>query len=164
MRRSFYYLWIIVIFGYTYQVWAKATTTITCYDKEGCYNQEIELKAKLQWIDENGKAHNLSGKVIKFYIDNIYKGEDKTNWPWGNAVINYTIDVEEGEHTIKAVFEGDDEYEASEGTAKLTVKRKETAITLKLEPSEVSVGQLVKISGKLKWVKSGLDKALPTSV
>ena len=92
-------------------------TKLTCYDKETVVDTEVNLEAKLEevafpYIDiEYGN--------VKFYINNVYVGEDLTD-DNGKAYVPYTPPVV-GTFTIKAVFEADGDYNGSECTATLIV-------------------------------------------
>lgn len=72
---------------------------------------EIGLDVTLYRADTNS---SLSGKTIKFYIDDNYQGSSTTS---GSGVASYVFTgVNSGSHVLKAVFEGDTDYKTSTWT------------------------------------------------
>jgi len=75
----------------------------------------------IDWTVDLKDSNNtrLVGKPVKFYLDNVYI-ETITVEPFGGASwSNY--DYWDGTHTIKAVFEGDNDYEASQLEKTVTI-------------------------------------------
>ena len=65
--------------------------------------------------DANNTA--LSGKTVKFYIENTFIMSKTTQ---SNGTTGFNSQTTWGTHTIKAVFEGDDSYEGSEVSRTVT--------------------------------------------
>jgi len=79
--------------------------------------QQGTLKAKLE--DNSYWNYDLPNKTVKFYVDNTFKGSDVTD-DQGEVSISYTHSSE-GTFQLKAVFEGDSSYNATDKTVTVTV-------------------------------------------
>jgi uncharacterized repeat protein (TIGR01451 family) len=89
----------------------------------------------------------LSNKTIEFWIDNIKIGEKTTNAS-GIATFNYIITQTPGNHTLKAVFNGDTIYQVCNITGQLYVPQADLylKITSKKNPK---VSELFTVTYKL---------------
>lgn len=82
---------------------------------KGFYGKFTKLTAILK--DSHGKA--ISGKIIKFYVNNKFIGQAITNVA-GLATFNYKV-MSAGSLTVGATFEGDNSYVNSSKISKLAV-------------------------------------------
>ena len=89
----------------------KLQTSIT----ESALDTDFDLNWSVILKDENNTS--LVGKTVKFYLDNVLKAT-KTNTILGTSWYDDSV---MGTHTIKAVFEGDDTYEASQLEKTVTI-------------------------------------------
>ncbi len=89
----------------------KLQTTIT----ENYLDTDFGLDWGVNLKDENNNV--LTGKTVKFYLDNVLKSTQTTI---GTGAIWYDDSVM-GTHTIKVVFEGDEDYEPSQLEKTVTI-------------------------------------------
>jgi len=95
-------------------------TTLTCHGVDCKKGEWVTLRATLKEKD-TGKP--IPGKLVKFYVDGVWKGEDTTDGN-GDASISTRCNWSPGTHTIKAVFEGYEnlyKYKSSSDSATLRV-------------------------------------------
>lgn len=93
---------------------AKTATTLTSSQiSDNDFVPSVGWQVLLK--DANNTA--LSGKTVKFYIDNTFISSNTTQ---SNGTTGFTSQTNWGTHTIKAVFEGDDSYEGSEVSRTVT--------------------------------------------
>ncbi|MEW6482766.1 MAG: Ig-like domain-containing protein, partial [bacterium] len=120
-----------IILGITmsFLVYAGIETRIRVKDKEGYIGEKITLDGWLEYKD-GSRWKKLKDKTVKLEVDNAYVGSDVSDDSWGANwdYKDYVINVPVGEHTIKGRFEGDGTYNASEGTGKLKVNKKDSVI------------------------------------
>ena len=89
----------------------KIQTTIT----ESHLDTDFALDWGIILKDENNNS--VVGKTVKFYLDNVLKAT-KTNMNMGTSWVDDSV---MGTHTIKAVFEGDTDYEPSQLEKTVTI-------------------------------------------
>ena len=80
--------------------------------------QLVKVTAVLKDSDGNP----LSAKPVKFYMDGLYKGRAKTNDEGIAKLMCFVMAPSEKRIEIKAVFEGDPEYEPSEGIGSMQIE------------------------------------------
>lgn len=84
---------------------------------KGTYGKTTVLKVTLK--DSSGKA--IVGKYIKFYVNNKYVGQTKTN-SLGIASLNYKV-TGTGSLVVKTTFASDSSYNGSSVSSKLSVPK-----------------------------------------
>ena len=92
-----------------------ATKTQTTITEEYC-DTDFNISWGVKLKDSSNTA--LENKQIKFYVDNTLKDTVTTN-SYGADFLCF--DYFDGTHTIKAVFEGDNDYEASQLEKTVTI-------------------------------------------
>ncbi len=95
----------------------RIKTTITTNSQKGTYGKTTTLKATLK--DTNDKV--IAGKYVKFYVNNKYIGQAKTN-SQGIATLNYKV-TNTGTLTVKTLTETDNTYQSSTISTKLSVPK-----------------------------------------
>ncbi|MEM3507171.1 MAG: hypothetical protein QXT31_05920 [Candidatus Bathyarchaeia archaeon] len=114
------------------------------YDGEAKFGSTLLLIAKL--IDNNGNP--IPNEKIDFYIDSINIGYNKTNKA-GIAYLNYTLNLDAGEYSLKAIFEGSSKLASNAINIQLSVGKVSTFIEAIL-PTSISVDEPVNILVFLK--------------
>jgi len=117
-------------------------------DKTAVVGDTLDLEVKLK---DKATGAGINGKWIEFYklVDSseVSIGSCTTDSN-GECSITYTCNVAETA-TIKAKFEGDDEYNASECTFTISVSKKPTDLTCYNKSAKV--GQSVDLEAKLEF-------------
>ncbi|MBF4468046.1 MAG: hypothetical protein ISP01_01440 [Methanobrevibacter arboriphilus] len=93
----------------------KTSTSMSNY--KGTYGKNTVLKATLK--DANGKV--IIGKYIKFYVNNKYVGQAKTN-SQGIATLKYKV-KNTGSLVVKSSFASDNTYQSSSISKKLSIPK-----------------------------------------
>ncbi|MCC7561768.1 MAG: Ig-like domain-containing protein [Methanobrevibacter arboriphilus] len=93
----------------------KTSTSMSNY--KGTYGKNTVLKATLK--DATGKA--IIGKYIKFYVNNKYVGQAKTN-SQGIAALKYKV-KNTGSLVVKSSFASDNTYQSSSISKKLSIPK-----------------------------------------
>ena len=93
----------------------KTSTSMSNY--KGTYGKNTVLKATLK--DANGKA--IIDKYIKFYVNNKYVGQAKTN-SQGIAALKYKV-KNTGSLVVKSSFASDNTYQSSSISKKLSIPK-----------------------------------------
>ncbi|BBL62254.1 beta strand repeat-containing protein [Methanobrevibacter arboriphilus] len=124
----------------------KTSTSMSNY--KGTYGKNTVLKATLK--DANGKA--VVGRYVKFYVNNKYVGQAKTN-SQGLAALNYKV-KNTGSLTIKAISVSDSTYQSSTRSSKLSVPK---LSKVKIKNSYAVKGK--KITFKTLLANFGPDKS-----
>jgi hypothetical protein len=107
---------------------ADEGTTETYLDDvsgSGVYAGNATLTATLLDDDDNA----LSGKTVKFYVDEVYVGSADTD---ANGVAEYTWNahvLDAGDYDMEAIFDGDGSYDASSEEGTLTIDKASTTVT-----------------------------------
>ena len=99
----------------------KFNSNIIADDVTGTVGDSVDLTATL--TDDNGDP--IIGKNVRFQINGADVGTAPTNGA-GIATLSHNINENPGNHEIRAIFDGDEEYESSENTATLTVNKMAT--------------------------------------
>jgi hypothetical protein len=123
--------------GYSLQIegYRKYKTSLTIKNVQTEAGKEVKIRAILTF--EYG---GVSDATVNFYINGSYIGSAKTD-SHGNAELKYTP-RDPGTYEIKAVFQGTQIYNASEGYGFLLVKegiekpRKTPAVVVTTEPAK----------------------------
>lgn len=95
----------------------KIKTSTSMSNSKGTYGKNTVLKAILK--DANGKV--VVGRYVKFYVNNKYVGQAKTN-SQGLAALNYKV-KNTGSLTIKSISVSDGTYQSSTRSSKLSVPK-----------------------------------------
>jgi len=89
----------------------------------------------------------LSGLLVTIYLDNSTIGSTVT---LGDGTYSYTMVAPgAGSYTIRAQWPGDSRYTAASGTTSISIAYADTSLSLTLDPSEVSPGSSVSVTGSL---------------
>ncbi|MCC7561769.1 MAG: hypothetical protein KO253_02960 [Methanobrevibacter arboriphilus] len=126
----------------------KIKTSTSMSNSKGTYGKNTVLKATLK--DANGKA--VVGRYVKFYVNNKYVGQAKTN-SQGLAALNYKV-KNTGSLTIKAISVSDSTYQSSTRSSKLSVPK---LSKVKIKNSYAVKGK--KITFKTLLANFGPDKS-----
>lgn len=120
-------------------------TTIKTEALTGNKGETVNLKATLM-----DKIHNtpLAGKTIEFLINNKSVGSAVTNSN-GIATLPYKIIQNGGLYNIEAVFNSDDVYSGSTGSANLKVHQSDLYVTIKTSDSNPKIGEKIFITFKV---------------
>ena len=125
----------------------KEDTKLKCYDRSTPIGVPVMLGALLQVKDF--PSPNIINGLVKFYINDVYVGEDLTDGHtgWDEVVVHGWAEVsytpsEVGTFTIKAVFDPTEEYNRSECVQK----------TLTVSPAPVAIGKVHSYSPHSKEV------------
>jgi hypothetical protein len=78
--------------------------------------------AKITAILKDSDDNPLSDKPVKFYMDGVYKGRARTNDDGEARLVCFVMAPSERRIEIKAIFEGDAEYEPSEGIGSMQIE------------------------------------------
>ena len=126
----------------------KIKTSTSMSNSKGTYGKNTVLKATLK--DASGKA--VVGRYVKFYVNNKYVGQAKTN-SQGLAALNYKV-KNTGSLTIKAISVSDGTYQSSTRSSKLSVPK---LSKVKIKNSYAVKGK--KITFKTLLANFGPDKS-----
>jgi uncharacterized repeat protein (TIGR01451 family) len=130
---------------YTSYLTATSTpTNITVDNVRGNKGESVNLTAVLT----DYLANPLNGQTLEFWIDNVKVGENTTD-NTGTATFNYKISQTPGSHTLKAVFNGDTEYQGSEATGELYVPQADLYIQITSNKNNPTVGEMFTLTYKL---------------
>jgi len=104
---------------------AKSLTTVTVSDASGRPGDSVNLQAVLR----DGAGNPLSGKSVAFTVAGTAAGSASTGSD-GTATLAYVVpdNLGAGGKTLEAAFAGDATYEASSGSAVLTVNPAPTTL------------------------------------
>jgi hypothetical protein len=90
-------------------------TLLTVHPLSGYKTNTVNINSKLTDTTNNP----ISGKTIKFRVNGTNIGTSTTNTQ-GIATLQYTIDLNPRTYTIEAIFDGDNIYENSYKTTRLS--------------------------------------------
>ncbi|MCU7494114.1 MAG: T9SS type A sorting domain-containing protein [Ignavibacteria bacterium] len=111
----------------------KTSSQITVLSAAGFYGAMVSLSANLK----SGNS-NLSGQVIKFYLNDIFSGEGTTGSD-GVASINASLgSINAGVYPsgLRAQYDGSETYASASASNSLTVERAPTSISVEDEEPE----------------------------
>ena len=91
--------------------------------------------------------NTIPSKAIKFYLDDVYQGSVNTD---NNGTATYTYNISTGQHTLKAVFEADNDYKACN-------------LTNTVDLGSGTVTPTFDVLDTTKWVKNNNNDALTSS-
>jgi len=131
---------------------AKLSTSITLSVEPPSVEKDGLCRIIAKLVDGNGNP--MANQMISFSVEGAPIGSVNTDSS-GNAVKEYTANVDAGTYVISASFGGDADHENSTKTTNLIVKFE---TTLTLEVPSATLGELVTIRATLKDEK---DKPLP---
>jgi len=124
---------------------AKLSTGITLSIEPSSVKKDDLCRIIAKLVDGNGNP--MANQMISFSVEGAPIGSDDTD-SFGNAVKEYTANVDAGTYVISASFGGDTDHENSAKTTNLTVEPFETTLTLEV-PSAM-LGEPVTIKATLK--------------
>jgi len=124
---------------------AKLSTSITLSVEPSSVKKDGLCRIIAKLVDGNGNP--MANQMISFLVEGAPIGSVNTDSS-GNAVKEYTANVDAGTYVISASFGGDADYENSTKTTDLTVEPFETTLTL--EVPSVMLGEPVLIKATLK--------------
>lgn len=124
---------------------AKLSTNITLSVEPSSVKKDGLCRIIAKLVDGNGNP--MVNQMISFSVEGAPIGSANTDSS-GNAVKEYTANVDAGTYVISASFGGDADYENSTKTTNLTVKPFET--TLALDVPSTMVEEPVTIKATLK--------------
>jgi hypothetical protein len=124
---------------------AKLSTSITLTVEPSSVKKDGLCRIIAKLVDGNGNP--MANQTISFSVGGTPIGSAPTDSS-GNAVKEYTANVDAGTYVISASFGGDADHENSTKTTNLIVKPFETTLTLNV-PSAM-VGELITIRATLK--------------
>ena len=132
----------------------KTSTILTLSTDKSTYTigETIEIRGSL--TDDEHTA--LTGKSIKIYVNNTLVDTVTTQGNAGNFSKDITANIS-GAVSIKAVFEGDEDYYSNNATENITVNKKPTTITFNADKSSYDLGETITLSGTLKTGTTGMD-------
>ena len=132
----------------------KTSTILTLSTDKSTYTigETIEIRGSL--TDDELTA--LTGKSIKIYVNNTLVDTVTTQGNAGNFSKDITANIS-GAVSIKAVFEGDEDYYSNNATENITVNKKPTTITFNADKSSYDLGETITLSGTLKTGTTGMD-------
>ena len=122
----------------------KIPTTLTVNNARGNKGETVPLKATLK--DNNGNP--LFDKKVEFRVNGVKIGENNTDAD-GIATFNYKITQLHGIYIIKAVFNGETQYRASDVTGELYVPKADLYIKITLSKNSPKVGETFTLTYKL---------------
>lgn len=110
----------------------SGTKLSTMDNQVGKKGESITLKTCLKKTD----GTNYAGQTVDFLIDETKVGSAQTDAD-GNAAFDYTLDdnLTYGDHDVKAVFQGNTSYAASNTAATLTVQQ-ESKLELNIDQTD----------------------------
>ena len=132
----------------------KTSTILTLSTDKSTYTigETIEIRGSL--TDDELTA--LTGKSIKIYVNNTLVDTVTTQGNAGNFSKDITANIS-GAVSIKAVFEGDEDYYSNNATENITVNKKATTITFAANKASYDLGETITLSGTLKTGTTGMD-------
>ena len=132
----------------------KTSTILTLSTDKSTYTigETIEIRGSL--TDDELTA--LTGKSIKIYVNNTLVDTVTTQGNAGNFSKDITANIS-GAVSIKAVFEGDEDYYSNNATENITVNKKATTITFAANKASYDLGETITLSGTLKYGATGMD-------
>lgn len=137
---------VTVTNGFT--VTGKSATTLAVSAAQGTRGQVVTLSAKLTRTSDSAM---MGSRLVSFTVDGVaVTGSPATTNSSGVASLSYTIpaDAAFGAHTIGAAYAGDATFEASTGSANLTV----------LYPSGLAVTSLSGVQGSTVSLQATLTR------
>ena len=135
---------------------AKTSTILTLSTNKSTYTigETIEVTGSLTDDEETG----LTGKSIKIYVNNTLVDTVTTQGNNGSFSKNITANIS-GEVSIKAVFEGDEDYYSNNATETITVNKKTATITFAASKASYDLGETISLSGTLKSGNTNIGSA-----
>ena len=99
----------------------------------------------------------LSGKSIKIYVNNELV-DTVTTLNNGTFSKNVTVETS-GNVTIRAVFDGDEDYRSSMANVNITVNKKPVTITFSSNKASYVLGETITLTGTLKQASTNIGSA-----
>ena len=133
----------------------KIATSLTVNTNKSSYviGESIVITGSLL----DGEAVGLSGKSIKIYVNNDLV-DTVTTLNSGSFSKNVTAEVS-GNVTVRAVFEGDDDYYSSADAVTIVVNKKPVTITFASNKASYVLGETITLSGTLKQGTTNIGSA-----
>ncbi|GAB6055886.1 hypothetical protein JCM15415_12020 [Methanobacterium movens] len=120
----------------------KIITNLDLEEITSTLGSQVELKAVLKDSDNLP----ISGKTIKFQINDQFIGQSTTNNE-GLATLVYTLSQSAGKHIMQAEFVGSEKYETITTTADLNVEKIRTQ--LKAENAQTTINTPIELTAHL---------------
>ena len=135
---------------------AKTSTILTLSTNKSTYTigETIEVTGSLTDDEETG----LTGKSIKIYVNNTLVDTVTTQGNNGSFSKSITANIS-GEVSIKAVFEGDEDYYSNNAIETITVNKKTATITFAASKASYDLGETISLSGTLKSGNTNIGSA-----
>jgi len=133
----------------------KTLTYLTLNTDKSVYT--IGETVQITGLLTDDEETTLSGKSIKIYVNNELV-DTVTTLNNGTFSKNVTVETS-GNVTIRAVFDGDEDYRSSMANVNITVNKKPVTITFSSNKASYVLGETITLTGTLKQGSSNIGSA-----
>ncbi len=133
-----------------------SSDTVTIEVQREATNLELQVSPGNPEVDETVTfkatlTPKLQGRSIDFYVDQAKVGEAQTN-SGGEASTTHVFS-QPGSYKVKAVFQGDTQYEGCSVQTSITVEKAATQLTVQASKNQVKIDEQLTITATLKTSK-----------
>jgi len=133
----------------------KTLTYLTLNTDKSVYT--IGETVQITGLLTDDEETTLSGKSIKIYVNNELV-DTVTTLNNGTFSKNVTVETS-GNVTIRAVFDGDEDYRSSMANVNITVNKKPVTITFSSNKASYVLGETITLTGTLKQASTNIGSA-----
>ena len=133
----------------------KTLTYLTLNTDKSVYT--IGETVQITGLSTDDEETTLSGKSIKIYVNNELV-DTVTTLNNGTFSKNVTVETS-GNVTIRAVFDGDEDYRSSMANVNITVNKKTSTISFAANKASYDLGETISLTGTLKSGTTNIGSA-----